>query len=294
MKKIKVGVFDSGVGGITVLTELRKRLGFLDYVYLGDTAHVPYGTKSPVQIEKLSLDCVTRLKDQKVEALVVACNTSCAWALGAIEKVMSPIPVFGVVSPGVEAALGALNELNHRVSVGHFSSSLSEQVQRPILVLATRATVMSQAYGKILRKILNPDGHQGESRVPVIEQACPLLVPMIEEGWVDHPILHQTLLEYVKPYVEQYPPGVALLGCTHYPWIHSAFERALPGWVVVNSAQAIADSLESSELMVQYLGQYLGAGVSEQLGHVDWIFTDPNALPGFAQNWIRSNTAVQF
>jgi glutamate racemase len=289
MKKIKVGVFDSGVGGITVLTELRKRLGFLDYVYLGDTAHVPYGTKSPAQIEKLSLDCVARLKEQKIDALVVACNTSCAWALGAIEKLMSPIPVFGVVSPGVEAAIGALNQLSHRDSVGVGPANVS--AQRPILVLATRATVTSQAYGKSLRKILNPDGRQDELLVPVLEQACPLLVPMIEEGWVDHPILNQTLLEYVKPYLDEYVSGVALLGCTHYPWIHAAFEKALPGWLVVNSAEAIADCLENSELMVQYLGQYLGAGASQQVGRVEWIFTDPNALPRFAQNWIRTNSA---
>ncbi len=285
MKKIKVGVFDSGVGGITVLSELRKRLGFLDYVYLGDTAHVPYGTKSPAQIEKLSLDCVVRLKELKVDALVVACNTSCAWALGAIEKLMSPIPVFGVVSPGVEAALGALNSLSEAAPLA------AKDQQRPILVLATRATVMSQAYGKILRKILNPYGEHGEQRVPVVEQACPLLVPMIEEGWVDHPILHQTLSEYVKPYLSQYPPGVALLGCTHYPWIHEAFEKALPGWSVVNSAQAIADCLEGSDLMVQYLGQYLGAGASQSLGRVDWIFTDPHALPGFAKSWVQANTS---
>jgi glutamate racemase len=283
MKKIKIGVFDSGVGGITVLTELRKRLGFLDYVYLGDTAHVPYGTKSPAQIEKLSLDCVTRLKGQGIDALVVACNTSCAWAFSQIEKVMSPIPVFGVVSPGVEAALAALSPFSQNSSTD----------SRPILVLATRATVMSQAYGKILRKIVNPYGEQGGQILPVIEQACPLLVPMIEEGWVDHPILHQTILEYVKPYVEQYPPGVALLGCTHYPWIHAAFEQALPGWSVVNSAQAIVDCLESSELMADALAGQRGAKHSQKLGQLEWIFTDPQAVPSFAQQWIQSNSHVE-
>ncbi len=283
MKKIKIGVFDSGVGGITVLTELRKRLGFLDYVYLGDTAHVPYGTKSPTQIEKLSLDCVARLKHEQVDAVVVACNTSCAWAFTAIENLMRPVPVFGVVSPGVEAALGAWERL------GKQTPAAPQDELRPILVLATRATVLSQAYGRILRKILNPYGDLEGQQPPVVEQACPLLVPMIEEGWVDHPILHQTLLEYVKPYRERYLPGVALLGCTHYPWIHSAFESALPGWVVVNSAQAIADCLEKSDLIQNHLIDLRAAGEVQQLGRVTWIFTDPKALPGFAQTWIRTN-----
>ncbi len=284
MKKIKVGVFDSGVGGITVLSELRRRFAFLDYVYLGDTAHVPYGTKSPAQIEKLSLDCVARLKKEKIDALVVACNTSCAWALGEIEKVMHPVPVFGVVSPGVEAALGALSQLDQTHSLK------AAEPPRPILVLATRATVLSQAYGKILRKILNPYGTEGACQVPVVEQACPLLVPLIEEGWVDHPILHQTLTEYVRPYFDQYSPGVALLGCTHYPWIHAAFERALPGWSVVNSAQAIADCLESSELLGKVFKERSKSLNDQEQGRVEWIFSDPNALPAFAQNWIHENS----
>src|SRR4051812_39389593 len=100
---MKIGVFDSGIGGITVLRELTQRLKNVSYVYLGDTAHLPYGTKSPAQIEKLSAECARILKSKDVDALVVACNTASSLALPVIEAVMAPVPVFGVVGPGVDA-----------------------------------------------------------------------------------------------------------------------------------------------------------------------------------------------
>jgi glutamate racemase len=264
---VKIGVFDSGIGGITVLTELKKRFGFVDFVYLGDTAHVPYGTKSPSQIERLSLDCAKVLKSKGIDAFVVACNTASSWALTAIEELMAPLPVFGVVVPGVEAVLSTLGSWVQR---NHNSA---------VLVLATKATVQSHAYGRLLRKRLDQAPEfQKNNQIPVLEQACPLLVPMIEEGWIDHPILHQTILEYVSPYVGSYEPGVALLGCTHYPWIHSAFEKAMPGWKVVNSAWAVAESLQRSELFQNHEKLRLGPS-----GTLEWIFTDPEAVSAFAK-----------
>jgi glutamate racemase len=304
LKVRKVGVFDSGVGGITVLSELRKSFPALDYVYFGDTAHVPYGGKSPAQIEKLSIDCVRVLKEKNVDLLVVACNTAASWALPAIRSVMGQTPVVGVVEPGVDAAMSAL---------GPF---LSREAHPPILVLATRATVRSHAYGNALTtRLLNGV----VSKPVIIEQACPLLVPMIEEGWIDHPILHQTISEYVQSYFKSYPPGIALLGCTHYPWIHSAFEKALPGWLVVNSAWAVAEKLKefpgfldhpssdqdrsddnesnnkasssndtgsnknrSSENSTSEKEDQASSGY----GHVEWIFTDSEAVPQFAKKLI--------
>jgi len=261
-KTKKIGVFDSGIGGITVLSELRRSLSSVDYVYLGDTAHVPYGTKSAAQIEKLSSECARTLKSKNIDALIVACNTASSLALEVIRKVMDPIPVFGVVEPGVAAALAAWGE------------SHSEKSQTPILVLATRATVQSHAYGNALRGALNT--------LTVIEQPCPLLVPMIEEGWIDHPVLHQTLVEYVRPHLKNHASGVALLGCTHYPWIHRAFEKALPGWKVVNSARAVVQSLESSQLLRENFSSESGLA-----GRVEWIFTDPDAVPAFAKKLLQ-------
>jgi glutamate racemase len=248
---VKVGVFDSGVGGITVLSELFERFPGVDFVYLGDTAHVPYGTKSPAQIRKLSVDCALTLKTKGVEYLVVACNSASSWALPEIADAIRGTPVFGVVKPGVESALKAAASFPNGA---------------PILVLATRATVQSKAYAT---------GLGAQSSHPVLEQACPLLVPMIEESWIDHPILHQTLATYLAPHREKYPSGgVALLGCTHYPWIQSAVEKALPGWTVVNSAKAVADSLDPT----------LKTGTLEsKKSQIEWIFTDPDAVPGFAR-----------
>ncbi len=190
---MKIGVFDSGIGGITVLTELRKRFPTFKYVYLGDTAHVPYGTKSAAQIRRFSVNCARTLFEKEVDALVVACNTASAHALDAIKRVMGAIPVLGVVEPGVTAALDHVGKKDD---------------DSPVLVLATRATVRSGAYGRLLRKAL-------KGRRPVLEQECPLLVPMIEEGWIQHPILQDTIAEYVAPHVAAQKPGVALLGCTH-------------------------------------------------------------------------------
>lgn len=235
-----------------MLGELKTRLSGVEFVYLGDTAHVPYGTRSAAQVRSLSSACARRLRERGVDAVVVACNTASSLAMDAIRGELGAVPVFGVLEPGVEAATAALGSLER------------------ILVLATRATVRSGAYGRMLRE--RAAGMRRECEV--LEIACPLLVPMIEEGWVDHPILHRTIEEYVGGMDRG--PGVALLACTHYPWIEEAFARALPGWKVVNSARAVADA-------VTRLG---GWGSGGRAGGVEWIFTDPDAVPEFARRWI--------
>ncbi len=269
---MKIGVFDSGVGGMTVLSELQFRMPDLSFVYLGDTAHVPYGTKSAAQIEKLSIQCARRLQEKKIDVLVVACNTASSLALDALAREMHPVPVFGVVQPGIEAVLTSLEAL---------LPIRGNDV--PILVLATRATIRSHAYGKKLAGVV--------ASPRIIEQACPLLVPMIEEGWTDHPLLHQTIHEYIHPYLKFEEPGVALLGCTHYPWIHRAFEQALPGWKVVNSARAIAESLERSEIFRKRkkVPPEVSGSFHFRSPKIEWIFTDPEAVPDFAKKWIEAN-----
>jgi glutamate racemase len=269
---MRIGVFDSGVGGITVLAELRTRFPDAEYIYFGDTANLPYGTKSAAQIERLSRDGARHLKTMNIDALVVACNTASAHALEAIREEMGDILVLGVVKPGVEAVLQALPTAGMDF----------DAMTAPILVLATTATVRSEAYGRTIRNLLQADV-PGRLPLPIIEQACPLLVPMIEEGWIDHPILEQTIREYVGMHLRTYDPGVALLGCTHYPWIQAAIERALPGWKVINSAESIANALEREGVKRPKAGS-----AAQATSKVQWIFTDPLAVPVFARKWMEA------
>lgn len=253
----RIGVFDSGVGGITVLEALRKVCTDADFVYLGDTAHVPYGTKSPEQIRALSVAGAKQLVARDIDALVVACNTASSWALEPIREAVGPsLPVIGVVEPGVRAALAAL-----------------PRPEAPLLLLATRATVRSGAYPRAF------EAEQPGVNQYLMEQACPLLVPMIEEGWTDHPILEATIKEYVGRYSG--PPGVALLGCTHYPWIQSLFERAMPGWVVVNPALQVAREVATRLALPQIKLLKNESDLLPQ-GNIEWWFTDLDAVPKFA------------
>ncbi len=260
---MRIGVFDSGVGGITVLRELLTAFPGSDFTYLGDTANVPYGTKSPRQVERLCAKSASRLRDRGIDALVVACNTASSLALSAIREAMGGVPVLGVVEPGARAAVAARAE-----SPGG----------GPIVVFATRATVRSGAYGRALA-VLAP-------RAEVREQECPLLVPIIEEGWIHHPLLELAVREYVEPFAAARSPGVALLACTHYPWIQDAFEKALPGWKVVDSAQAVARALRAISEATGTPDANAGTGA------IDWIFTDPEAVPEFARAWIRERKPI--
>jgi len=218
---MRIGVFDSGMGGVTVLNELTKRLPSSEFFYFGDTANVPYGTKSNLQIQTLVTSASKRMKEHQLDALVIACNTAASLAHDQFKAVFSDIPLINVVEAGVKSCLR-----NHS---GDFKS--------PILILGTRATVKSHIYSHLLA--------QENINLSVLEQECPLLVPMIEEGWLDHPVLHATVEAYTQAY-RDLKPGVALLACTHYPWIKAAFQKALPAWNILNSAHAVADLLNES------------------------------------------------
>lgn len=219
MGVMKIGVFDSGIGGVTVLNELKKRFPGEHYRYFGDTANVPYGTKSETQIRSLVTSASERILQKGIDALVIACNTASSIAYKEFKNTLDPIPLIDVVEAGVASVL-------HNVE-GH-----SDQ---PVVILGTRATIKSGIYGRLLKE-RNPN-------LSIHEQECALLVPMIEEGWTDHPILRSTILEYVSPYLKL-KPGVALLACTHYPWIKTQFEQLMPGWKILDSANAVADILE--------------------------------------------------
>lgn len=183
-----VGVFDSGIGGLTVAHEIIRQLPEESLVYFGDTARVPYGPKSPDTVCRYSREITAFLRDQDVKAIVVACNTATAHALPVLKDEL-PIPVLGVVEPGARAAVRAS-------AGGHIG------------VIGTAGTVRSGAYERAIRDI-DPDAR-------ITARACPLLVPLVEEGWMDHPVTRDVVREYLHPLI-QAGINTLVLGCTHYP-----------------------------------------------------------------------------
>ena len=211
-----IGVFDSGFGGLTVLKALMERVPAADYLYFGDTARLPYGSKSSDTVARYACEAGRFLEQRGAKLLVVACNTATALALDKIEQATS-IRVLGVINPGVERAVAA-----------------SER--RKVVVIGTEATISSHAYQKALF----------DCKVEAREKACPLLVPLVEEGWVDHPVTEQVAQVYLS---EAFTDGfrsadVLLLGCTHYPLIKPLLRRVVPpGVQLVDSAESVAEAV---------------------------------------------------
>lgn len=212
-----IGVFDSGFGGLTVLRALIDRMPQARYAFLGDTARLPYGSKSRRTIARYAAQSAQFLVDQQgAEFLVIACNTASALALDAIQDAVS-VPVLGVIQPGADAARAA--------------SKTGD-----VLVIATDATVHSHAYLAAC-----------EARgLRAIEKACPLLVPLVEEGWTEHPVTAEVIDVYLNELRAEaaqrgFEPDTLVLGCTHYPLLRRLFEQAVrPGAHVIDSAESTA------------------------------------------------------
>jgi glutamate racemase len=217
-----IGVFDSGFGGLTVLRALLPRIAGAHYVYLGDTARLPYGAKSKSTIARYAVESARFLEQRGAEFLVIACNTASALALEEIRAAVH-VPVVGVIEPGARAAFHTL--------CSRFSTAPPEP---DVLVLATAATVQSHAY----RDECDALG------LHATEVACPLLVPLVEEGWTDHAVTDEVLRIYLADALKQCSPHAVLLGCTHYPLIAPAIARALRELgceaSVIDSAEATA------------------------------------------------------
>ena len=214
---MKIGVFDSGVGGLTVLRELLTAIPQADYLYVGDTARLPYGSKSAATIARYAVSSVQFLVEHGAEYLVIACNTASALAMQEIRAAVS-VEVLGVIEPGARAASQITRSKN-------------------VSVIGTAATVASHAYRKELQKL----------GIQAIEKACPLLVPLVEEGWIDHPVTEQVARIYLDEltHEQQNTNGnhadVLVLGCTHYPLLKPLLRRVLPADVhLVDSAQSTA------------------------------------------------------
>ncbi len=215
MNAAPIGIFDSGLGGLTVARAIFARLPHDSTVYFGDTARVPYGPKSPATVRRYSLEILHWLLGQKVKAVVVACNTSTAHALDVLREA-SPVPVIGVIEPGARAAV-------HETHGG------------PIGVIGTAGTIASGAYERAI--------HAVAPGVPVRQAACPLFVPLVEEGWFDHPATRLAAEEYLHP-LQVADIDVLVLGCTHYPLLRPLLHRVLgPDVTLIDSGEATAGAL---------------------------------------------------
>jgi glutamate racemase len=210
-----IGVFDSGVGGLTILSALRRRWPHENFTYLADTARLPYGSKSRQTIHtyaRQNVDCLLRYG---VKAVVVACNSASAAILE--EPLHSTVPLLNVVQPGARKAL----ELSAQKRIG---------------VVGTRATVLSEAYVRAIR--------QFQPETEVFQQACPLWVPLVEEGWVDDPVTNLIVYRYLTPLIRQ-QIDTLILGCTHYPALKLAIQKvAGPEVQLIDSSLGLIEDLE--------------------------------------------------
>jgi glutamate racemase len=213
LRRPTIGVFDSGFGGLTVLKALLEVVSDADYVYFGDTARLPYGSKSVETVAKYAVEAAHYLESHGSQLLVIACNTATALALDRITQA-ARVPVIGVVEPGAAAAADATKN-------------------GKVIVIGTEATVSSHAY----RKALEARGLQAR------ERACPLLVPLVEEGWIEHPVTELVARIYLD---EAFADGfhdadTMVLGCTHYPLLKPLVQRVTPDHVsIVDSAESTA------------------------------------------------------
>jgi glutamate racemase len=217
---LPIGVFDSGVGGLTVLRALRERLPFENFVYLGDTARLPYGTKSAQSVTRYSLQAADFLVRSGIKYLVIACNTASSVALPALRERYAPLPVIGVIEPGAQAACAASR-------TGH------------VAVIATEGTIRGGAYQREIER--------RSASATVFTQSCSLFVALAEEGWTRGAIAESIASRYLRPVFERDDRiDTLLLGCTHFPVLADALRAVIPSSVtIVDSALTTAASLDT-------------------------------------------------
>ena len=246
---MKIGIFDSGIGGLTVLRAIRERYDKVDIVYLGDTARVPYGTKSAETVIRYSTECSNFLIEKGIDLLVVACNTASSYALDTLKNDLN-IPVVGVIEPGVKKAV--------RLSKGN-----------KIGVIGTTATIKSEAYQKLL------DLYGKKS----ISKACPLFVPLVEEGITEGEIAEKVVAYYLED-IKREGVDALILGCTHYPLLKNTISKFMGYVPIIDSADAVADEIEE---IIENRGE----------GTLDLYFTDisPN-LQDMASRILGENIVV--
>ncbi len=252
-RELPIGIFDSGIGGLTVVRQVHQLLPHEDIIYLGDTARVPYGTKAPSTVIRFAGEDLQFLMHQNVKAVVVACNTVSAWALPTLEK-HYPLPIMGVILPGAQSAL-------------------AKSTHRRIGIIGTNSTIRSRAYERAIIG-LDPEAQ-------VFTQACPLLVPLVEEGWTNHRVTHLALKEYLAPLL-RHKIDTLVLGCTHYPLLKIALQKAVGSKVqLVDSAESCAQFVRERLTQLQLLSK------RRRTGAIQPFLTDETTqFDGFAARFL--------
>jgi len=266
--KKAIGIFDSGMGGLTVVKEVIANLSNEKIVYFGDTARVPYGPKSKETVIRFSIENILFLLNHNVKLIIVACNTASSVALADIEKNFK-VPIMGVIEPGVKEAL--------RISKN-----------KRIGIIGTKTTIKSMAYERQLKKL--------DPKIKVFSQACPLFVSLVEEGWLKTKITRQIVMEYLLP-LKKKNIDTIILGCTHYPLLKPVIQEVLgPKVKLIDSARQVAD--EAKQILET---QHLLTGVkkSKQKNISFYVSDEPDNFAkqgekflGFALNKVRKVSNV--
>jgi glutamate racemase len=232
-KEGPIGVFDSGIGGLSVLKQFMRFIPYESYVYLGDTARVPYGNKTPETVIEYSIQSASFLIEKGAKLIVIACNTASSVALEEVRKNVS-VPVIGMINPGATAALRTTSNGN-------------------IGVIGTRATISSQSYDKELKAL------SSEKKINIFSQACPLFVPIVEEGWLRHQASKIIAEEYLND-LKSHSIDTLILGCTHYPLLAQLISEILPNVALIDSGEHAAVSairvLGEAGLLAQERDEY--------------------------------------
>jgi glutamate racemase len=257
-----IGIFDSGMGGLTVMRALKARLPKESLVYLGDTARLPYGTKSADTVTRYAVQASAALMKHDIKLLVVACNTASAAAVPILAETLAPLPVVGVIEPGAKAAIAAAPE-------------------GPVAVIATEGTVKGGAYVRAIQDIA--------PQMPVVQQACSLFVALAEEGLRDGPIVELAAHRYLDPLLATVPkPRGLVLGCTHFPVLKQTIAKvAGPGVALVDSAETTAAAVEQilrdRSLLHEGVAEpprFLATDAPGRFAHLGEIFLGESIDPG--------------
>ncbi|MFA6227614.1 MAG: glutamate racemase [Patescibacteria group bacterium] len=250
-----IGIFDSGVGGLTVVKELKKQLPDCSFIYLGDNARTPYGTRSQEVIQEYACEIVEFLIKRGVTAVLVACNTASAFA-GELLRQKYQLPIFEVITPAAAAAV--------------------ELTKGKIGVIGTRGTISSRAYEKAIERL--------DREIAVKSVACPLFVPLIEEDWLSKPEMKTIARKYLYPLKRQ-EIDTLILGCTHYPLIKK---------IIADKAGRRVKLIDPAEEVVKALGRYLSDNPQEQTGRQEYFVTDSNSrFKEIAKNWLKEDIQIK-
>lgn len=241
MQHKPIGIFDSGLGGLTVVKEVMNQLPHESIIYFGDTARVPYGNKSKETVTKFSAQIIRFLETKQVKAIIIACNTVSSNSIEELRKMFPHIPIEGVVQPGAKMAL-------------------EQTSSNRIGVIGTEATVRSNKYTELIIKQNN--------KAQVFGKACPLFVPLVEDNWIQHPVTSMVAKEYLSPLLEK-DIDTLILGCTHYPMLSHIIQEIVGDKIkLVNPAQEAACKIE------KLLGSLNQLAPNEQKPHYEFYVSD--------------------